>query len=195
VDLVDHGKGLSIPVNADPSALNGGGDKAAADASAGAGPAGASRVPGDAPASDTADDASTSDNGGAGVDDASAAFAAPAVVPIPPARPVHMPVVARPGDPVGLHPKKAGEALASSGAVFVQLSAQKSANAAKSTYHDLQAKFPTIFGKLDPHIQRADLGDKVVYYRLRIGPFASAEAQKVCGSYQVAGGNCFIAPQ
>jgi len=42
-------------------------------------------------------------------------------------------------------------------------------------------------------MQRADLSDhKGVNYRLRIGPFASEEAQKICGSYQAAGGNCFI---
>ena len=108
-------------------------------------------------------------------------------------------VVARPGGPVGLHPKKAGEALASppavasSGGAFVQLSAQKSANAAKSTYHDLQAKFPTIFGKLDPNIQRADFGEKGIYYRVRVGPFAFADAQKICGSFRAAGGDCLIA--
>jgi hypothetical protein len=163
---VDKDKISSIPVDADPLAINRDRDNIGGDAAAGA------------------------------------ARPAPAVVPIPPARPVDKPVaVAGSGGSVGLHPKKAGEQLASpptvasSGGSFVQLSAQKSENAAKSTYHDLQAKFSTIFGKLDPNIQRADLGDKGVYYRLRIGPFASAEAQKICGSYQAAGGNCFIVRQ
>ena len=164
--VVDKDKISSIPVDADLLAINRDRDNIGGDAAAGAAPA------------------------------------APAVVPIPPARPVDKPVVvSSPGGTVGLHPKKAGEPLASpptvasSGGAFVQLSAQKSENTAKSTYHDLQAKFSTIFGKLDPNIQRADLGDKGVYYRLRIGPFASAEARKICGSYQAAGGNCFIVRQ
>jgi len=39
-------------------------------------------------------------------------------------------------------------------------------------------------------LQRADLSDKGVNYRLRIGPSASEQAQKICGSDQAAGGNC-----
>ena len=84
-------------------------------------------------------------------------------------------------------------AVASSGGVFVQVSAQKSEDAAKSTYRELQVKFPNILGKLDPNILRADLGDKGVYYRVRVGPFASADAQKICGNYKAAGGDCIIA--
>jgi hypothetical protein len=197
--VVDKDNILSIPVDADPLAINRDRDNIGGDASAGAALAAG-------PASDVAGATSASDNGGAaanggaGVDDASAAPTAPAGVPIPPAdRPVDKPVVVfSTSGTVGLHPKKAGEPLASpptvasSGGAFVQLSAQKSENTAKSTYHDLQAKFSTIFGNLDPNIQRGDLGDSGVYYRLRIGPFASAEAQKIYGSYQAAGGTCFI---
>ena len=40
-------------------------------------------------------------------------------------------------------------------------------------------------------MQRADLSDKGVNYRLH-RTVASEEAQKICGSYQAAGGNCFI---
>ena len=83
-------------------------------------------------------------------------------------------------------------AAPSSGA-FVQVSSQKSERAAKSTYRGLQVKFPAIFGKLDPNIQRADLGDKGIYYRVRVGPFALADAQKICGSFRAAGGDCLIA--
>jgi hypothetical protein len=196
---VDPGKGLPIPVNADPSAIKGADDKLAVDASAAAAPAGAAPTPGDVPISDTAGDASASDSGGPSLEDASAAPAAPVVVPLPPPRPADRAVASRSDGAVGA--KKAGEplpsppAVASSGGAFVQISAQKSENAAKSTYHDLQVKFPSILGKLDPNIQRADLGGKGIYYRVRIGPFASAEAQKICGTYQAAGGSCVIARQ
>jgi hypothetical protein len=80
------------------------------------------------------------------------------------------------------------------GGVFIQFSAQKSETAARSSYHGLRTKFPTILGKLDPNIQRADLGDKGVFYRVRIGPFALADAQKICGNYKAVGGDdCLIA--
>ena len=84
-------------------------------------------------------------------------------------------------------------AAASSGGVFVQVAARKSEGAAKSMYHDLQVKFPTILGTFSPNIQRADLGDKGIYYRVRVGPFALANAQKICGSFRAAGGDCLIA--
>jgi hypothetical protein len=83
-------------------------------------------------------------------------------------------------------------AAPSSGA-FVQVSSQKSERAAKSTYRGLQAKFPAIFGKLDPNIQRADFDGKGVYYRVRVGPLALADAKRICGSYKAAGGDCLIA--
>jgi hypothetical protein len=85
---------------------------------------------------------------------------------------------------------------AAPGRVFVQFSAQKSETAARSSYRRLQTKFSTILGKLDPNIQRADLGHKGVFYRVRVGPFALADAQKICGSYKAVGGSdCIIARQ
>src|SRR5262249_14996018 len=83
------------------------------------------------------------------------------------------------------------DVMPASAGVFVQIAIEKSEDEAKTTYHDLQVKFPTILGKLDPNIQRADLGDKGVYFRVRVGPFVSAaDAQKVCGNYKAAGGDC-----
>jgi hypothetical protein len=42
-------------------------------------------------------------------------------------------------------------------------------------------------------IRRADLGDKGVYYRSLVGPFATAEeAGRFCSSYKAAGGQCIV---
>jgi hypothetical protein len=92
-----------------------------------------------------------------------------------------------------LTPAKVGKPAPASGGVLVQMSAQKSEEAAKSTYHDLQVKYPTILGSLDANIQRADLGEKGVYFRVRVGPFASADAQRICGDLKAAGGSCILA--
>jgi hypothetical protein len=85
MDAVINGNGSPIPINADPLGINGG-DKAAADASAGAVPKrGRSPEPvgvamsGATPAPN---------NGAAAADSASAVPAAPTRVPIPPIRPV-----------------------------------------------------------------------------------------------------------
>ena len=172
MDAIINGKGVSIPVDIDPLRINRGGVKAVADIPAGAAPArGRSPEPERASASGAGGAPSATDSGAAAAD-ASVASAAPAKVPIPPTRPVV--------------PTKAGNA-------FIELSEQKSEDAAKSAYHGLQAKFPDILGKLDPDIQPVDLGNKGVRYRIRIGPFAEVEAQNICGSYKAAGGDCHIA--
>ena len=46
---------------------------------------------------------------------------------------------------------------------------------------------------LTPQIQEADLGEKGIYFRVRVGPWASREeAIGVCESLKAAGGNCFV---
>ncbi len=64
---------------------------------------------------------------------------------------------------------------------------------AQSAYADLQKHYPSVLGNLDPVIQEADLGTKGIYYRVRVGPWASRDdAIKVCESLKAAGGNCFV---
>ncbi len=83
--------------------------------------------------------------------------------------------------------------LASSG-MMVQVSSQRSEDAARATFRDLQARYPSILGRYDINIQRADLGDRGTYYRVRVGPFASANAQSLCSQLKNAGGDCILSP-
>jgi hypothetical protein len=42
-------------------------------------------------------------------------------------------------------------------------------------------------------MRRADLGDKGIYYRAMVGPFASAqEATQLCSDLKAAGGSCLV---
>jgi hypothetical protein len=78
------------------------------------------------------------------------------------------------------------------GGYAVQVSSQRSEAEAQSSYRDLQAKFPQQLGSRHAFFRRADLGDKGVYYRALVGPFATAEqASSFCSSLKAAGGNCF----
>ncbi|HML13173.1 MAG TPA: SPOR domain-containing protein, partial [Xanthobacteraceae bacterium] len=78
------------------------------------------------------------------------------------------------------------------GAGYVQVSSQRSEAEAQSAYRELQAKFPQQLGSRHAIIHRADLGDKGVYYRALVGPFATADqATAFCSSLKAAGGNCF----
>ena len=82
---------------------------------------------------------------------------------------------------------------AASGAYVVQVSAQKTEEEAQSSYRALQAKYPGVLSGRDASIRRADLGDKGVYYRAQVGPFANAEAANTfCGNLKAAGGQCIV---
>jgi SPOR domain len=83
--------------------------------------------------------------------------------------------------------------VASGGSYLVQVSSQRSEADAQASYRALQGKFPAVLGSRPPLIKRADLGDKGVYYRAMVGPFASSEeAAQMCGSLKTAGGQCVV---
>ena len=76
---------------------------------------------------------------------------------------------------------------------LVQISSQRSAEQAQSAYADAQRRFPSLLGSLTPQIQQADLGAKGIYYRVKVGPWATRdEAVKVCESLKAAGGSCLV---
>jgi hypothetical protein len=109
-------------------------------------------------------------------------------------------IVATPGSPDGpidLTPgtrPAAGAAPASGGGgIQVQVSAQRSEAAALSAYRGLQQRYPGILGSYQARIVRADLGEKGVYYRVRIGPFAGGDAERLCEDLKAAGGECILA--
>jgi hypothetical protein len=88
---------------------------------------------------------------------------------------------------------QAAPATAGGGSYVVQVSSQRSEADAQASYKALQGKFPSVLGSRAPLIKRADLGDKGVYYRAMVGPFASSEeAAQVCGNLKTAGGQCVV---
>ncbi len=75
----------------------------------------------------------------------------------------------------------------------VQVSSQRSEEQARSSYSNLQRRFPQLLGGQEAMILQADLGDKGIYYRVRVGPMASREAAiSLCENLQSAGGSCFV---
>lgn len=82
---------------------------------------------------------------------------------------------------------------AAGGAYTVQISSQRSESEAQASFRSLQTKFPSVLANRQPIIRRADLGDKGIYFRTMVGPFASLdEAKEFCGSLKSAGGQCVI---
>ena len=76
----------------------------------------------------------------------------------------------------------------------VQVTARTSQTGALAAFADMQQKYPSLIGQFAPDIQRADLGAKGVWYRLRVGPVNSKTAAiDLCSSLKEAGHpGCFV---
>ncbi|HUG62950.1 MAG TPA: SPOR domain-containing protein, partial [Methylomirabilota bacterium] len=91
-------------------------------------------------------------------------------------------------------PAEAPAATASApAAAYVQLSSQRSEAAALQAFRGLQQKHPGLLGGLSPDVQRADLGAKGVYYRVRVGQPSGGDANGLCTQLKAAGSDCIIA--
>jgi hypothetical protein len=97
-------------------------------------------------------------------------------------------------EPTPIAPSAGGDAAAApSGGYAVQVTSQRSAAEAKTAFRALAAKYPDQLGGHEPLVRRADLGDKGIYYRALVGPFASMEqAAGLCSNLKAAGGNCIV---
>jgi hypothetical protein len=89
--------------------------------------------------------------------------------------------------------RAAKPAAAASGSYAVQVSSQRSEADAQAAFRSLQAKFPNQLGGKQALIHKVELGDKGIYYRAMVGPFANAnEASELCSGLKAAGGQCII---
>lgn len=75
------------------------------------------------------------------------------------------------------------------GVYRVQLAASRSEEYIRRDWSSYQQRYSDIFGGLDASVERAEVGeDKTVWYRLRVGPFASeASAKELCEKLSARG--------
>ena len=135
--------------------------------------------------------------------------AAPTRSVVPPAAPAPAapaPSAKQPSGPMAIAPQseapsssrtkvaaRTPPAQAAGGGYWVQVSAQKTEEEAGASYQALQQKYPNVLGGREAAIRRADLGDKGIYYRAQVGPFASSEAAtSFCSNLKNAGGQCIV---
>lgn len=78
------------------------------------------------------------------------------------------------------------------GTYIVQVSSQRTQEQAQTAFNDLQRRFGTVLGGVNPVIQRADLGDRGTFYRVRIPAGSRDEAISLCERLKTAGGDCFV---
>jgi hypothetical protein len=96
--------------------------------------------------------------------------------------------------PTSINPATPAAAAPSAGGGYsVQVTSQRSEADAQSAFRALSAKYPAQLGNQQPIVRRADLGDKGVFYRALVGPYASMEqAAGLCSSLKAAGGSCIV---
>ncbi|MGE0612435.1 MAG: SPOR domain-containing protein, partial [Hyphomicrobiales bacterium] len=127
---------------------------------------------------------------------APAATAEPAAAPAPAAQ--VPPPLSKPSPPpvavASAPPAPTPQASAGSGTYVVQVAARKSQADALAAFADLQQKYPDLLSGYRPMIQRADLGDRGVWYRLRVGPMnEKTAAADLCTKLKGAGiGSCLV---
>tara|TARA_R110000824_G_scaffold155226_1_gene327578 strand:- start:133545 stop:134357 length:813 start_codon:yes stop_codon:yes gene_type:complete len=91
-------------------------------------------------------------------------------------------------------PAPAPTAVSSSsgaGGYVVQLAAFRDEPSARDAFGKLQRKYPAL-AAFGADIQRADLGDKGIYYRLRAGYMSKSDAQSLCNDLAAKGQACFV---
>ncbi len=76
----------------------------------------------------------------------------------------------------------------------VQVTSRSTRISALAAFADMREKYPNLIGTFKPDIQRANLGSKGVWYRLRVGPVGSkVAASDLCSSLKQAGHpGCFV---
>jgi hypothetical protein len=83
--------------------------------------------------------------------------------------------------------------VSSSGSYRAQLAAFKSQHEAEQSWQNLASKHRDVLGGVGHNIEKADLGDKGIFYRLRVGPFTNKEdAGSFCRSMSSRSQGCFV---
>jgi hypothetical protein len=74
---------------------------------------------------------------------------------------------------------------------YVQLSSQRSEGEAQASLRNAQSKWSGLLEGNQLEIQRADLGQKGIYYRVRLPASSLQDATSICASIKANGGECF----
>ena len=83
--------------------------------------------------------------------------------------------------------------FSSDGTYLVQLAAFRSQEAAETAWSKMSSSKPELYRGGRKQVQRADLGAKGVFYRLRVGSFAErSDASAFCDAVKAGGDNCIV---
>jgi hypothetical protein len=120
---------------------------------------------------------------------------APMAQSMPPVQAAPVPsVTTSPSPSAPVAPQMTTPATSSGGGYVGQLAAFRDEASARAEFRKLQKKYPSLAG-LSADIQRADLGAKGIYYRLRAGYLDKAKAQELCTVLKAQGQGCLVRPK
>ncbi|MBU1175675.1 MAG: SPOR domain-containing protein [Alphaproteobacteria bacterium] len=75
---------------------------------------------------------------------------------------------------------------------YVQLSSQRSEVAAQQSLAGINQRFGSLFGGAEAFVRSVDLGERGIYYRVLVPANSQADANGLCTSVKLAGGDCFV---
>jgi len=101
-------------------------------------------------------------------------------------------LTAQAGQPAAAAPRTPRTGTIPSGTYVVQVSSQRSEAQAQAAFANLQSRYSGVLGGVTPVIQRADLGDRGTFYRVRIPAGSRGKANDLCERLKSAGGDCFV---
>ncbi len=123
--------------------------------------------------------------------------AAPTTTPTAPAPTQAAPLAAAPAPAVTAPPKSqvaATPAPAGVAGYRLQLGAVKTPEIAKSDWERIKRQYGDLVGSLPVSVERADLGERGVFYRIHVGPIAdAAQAERICAQLRQRGQGCILA--
>lgn len=88
----------------------------------------------------------------------------------------------------------APQAVASTGGTapaYVQLSSQRTEDAARQSAQNIVNRYGSLFGGASLEVQRVDLGERGIFYRVRVPANSLESANAICTNVKAAGGDCF----
>ena len=95
--------------------------------------------------------------------------------------------------PAAVTPVPAATAASAGGEYVLQIGAYKSQAEADNAWTSYKAKHSALLSGASDNVQQADLGDKGIWYRLRIAGFPSKDvASAMCDRLKADGGSCFL---
>jgi len=79
-----------------------------------------------------------------------------------------------------------------SAAAYVQLASQRSEEAARQSAQAIATRYGVLFGGASLEIQRVDLGERGIYYRVLVPAASRDSASNICTNVKAAGGDCLL---